>query len=346
MKNQKLPKLKKLSIILVGPGKDSIPPKGWGAVEILIWNSFQALTGLGHCVHIINTSSRQEIIDKCNSIQCDFTHIHYDSYWDIVPYLKCKSISITSHNPYTEQKHLIHDFQYWDSNIHFKKALFFDWVHKGIISLSKDKRVNIFALSDTIRDIYIRDGFDPLRVCVFRNSVQYNKFKFIKRPLLPDRSIYLAAINKRKRQNIYNCLGSIDFVGDLHDKSIKLKNYLGPWSRPEVYRNLTKYPNLVLLSEAEAHPIVCMEALCAGLGLVISTTSTANLDLNKPFIDVIPSNKVYDTAYVHDIIRSNRYKAIKLRPSIRKYAKEFDLKESMMIYERIIREQIDIQAKY
>ena len=333
----KLPKNKKLFINLVAPGHISIPPKGWGAVELVIWNSFKYLTELGHCVHIINTPSREEAIDTCNSTQSDFTHIHYDSYWDIIPHLKCRSIAITSHNPYTEHASLMHDIRGWDTDAHFRQALIFDWVHKGIISLSKDKRVSIFALSDSIRDVYIRDGFDPSRITVVRNSVKYDEFKFTEQPLFPKRSIYLGSINKRKRQKFYNSIDDIDFVGDLHDESMKPKNYIGPWSRTEVCQNLTKYPNLVLLSEAEAHPIVCMEALCAGLGLVLSNASSSHLDFNKSFIDLVPPNKIYDLGYVHDVIKRNRQKAIKARASIREYAKEFDLKKSMTNYERIIR---------
>ena len=338
-----LPEKNKLSISLVGPGHTSIPPKGWGAVELLIWNSYQYLTELGHSVHIINTPSRKEIINTCNSTQSDFIHIHYDRYWDIIPHLKCSSIAITSHNPYTEQASLVHDTQSWDTDAQFTQALIYDWVHKGIISLSKDKRVNIFALSDSIREVYIRDGFDPSRVVVIRNSINCAEFEFNEKPLFPERTIYLGSINKRKRQNIYNSINDIDFAGDLHDESMMPKNYIGPWSRTEVCQNLTKYPNLALLSEAEAHPLVCMEALSAGLGLVLSTASTAHLDSNKPFIDIVPPDKIYDLEYVRDTIKINRQKAVRARSSIREYAKEFDLKDSMINYDHIIKACVCMQ---
>ena len=49
---------------------------------------------------------------------------------------------------------------------------------------------------------------------------------------------------------------------------------------------------LVLLSDGEAHPLVCLEAFAAGLGVVISQWAAANLDLDKDFITVIPEDKL------------------------------------------------------
>jgi hypothetical protein len=51
-----------MKICLIGPGIMSIPPPGWGAVEILIWDYYQALTRLGHEVQIVNTPMTCSII--------------------------------------------------------------------------------------------------------------------------------------------------------------------------------------------------------------------------------------------------------------------------------------------
>ena len=44
-----------MKITLVGPGIMPIPPKGWGAVEILVWDTKNALETLGthssNCEH-------------------------------------------------------------------------------------------------------------------------------------------------------------------------------------------------------------------------------------------------------------------------------------------------------
>ena len=44
-----------MRIALIGPGIMPIPPTGWGAVEILIWDYYNELKKLGHSVMIINT---------------------------------------------------------------------------------------------------------------------------------------------------------------------------------------------------------------------------------------------------------------------------------------------------
>ena len=75
-----------------------------------------------------------------------------------------------------------------------------------------------------------------------------------------------------------------------------------------------------MLSDGEAHPLVCMEAMVSGLGLVLSEYATANLDLSKPFIDVIPENRINDFGYVESVIIENRKKSLSMRAEIRKYA--------------------------
>ena len=46
-----------MKISIIGPGIMPIPPTGWGAVEILIWDQKLALEELGHEVDIVNTKS-------------------------------------------------------------------------------------------------------------------------------------------------------------------------------------------------------------------------------------------------------------------------------------------------
>ena len=87
-----------------------------------------------------------------------------------------------------------------------------------------------------------------------------------------------------------------------------------------MYDNLTDYANLVLLSDGEADPLVTKEALIAGLGVVISECSVANLDLTKPYINVISEDKIYDLNYIRGVIETNRQQSLLLRDEIRQYA--------------------------
>ena len=58
-----------MKIVLIGPGIMPIPPTGWGAVEILVWDTKIALEKLGHEVLIINTKNGRQIIDEINNFK-------------------------------------------------------------------------------------------------------------------------------------------------------------------------------------------------------------------------------------------------------------------------------------
>ena len=154
------------------------------------------------------------------------------------------------------------------------------------------------------------------------NGVREDLFRFSDECEYPDRSIYLAKIEPRKRQSLFHNISNLYFAGRNLDGQYNGNNHLGEWSKDYLYNNLTRYANLVLLSDGEAHPLVCMEAMSAGLGLVISEWAAANLNKDLPFIDVIPEYRINDINYVEGIIRSNREKSITMREEIRNYVTE------------------------
>ena len=88
----------------------------------------------------------------------------------------------------------------------------------------------------------------------------------------------------------------------------------------------------MLLSDAEAHPLVCLEAFAAGLGVVVSQWAAANLDIRKSFITVIPEDKISDIKYVEEQIIANREYSVENRDEIRQYALTFDWKNVMYKY--------------
>ena len=53
-----------MNIAFIGPGIMPIPPDGWGAVEMLIWDYATVLGELEHTGTIINTPNRSEIIGE------------------------------------------------------------------------------------------------------------------------------------------------------------------------------------------------------------------------------------------------------------------------------------------
>ena len=132
---------------------------------------------------------------------------------------------------------------------------------------------------------------------------------------------------------------NIDFIGNNVDPSFDTTDpcYFGEQSKQDIMENLTAYANMILLSSGEAHPFVCLEAMAAGLGLVLSEQSTANLDLSKPFITVIPDDKLDDTEFLKNKIEENREISMNMRKEIRQYCHDnFDWCAIIQKYKEII----------
>ena len=295
-----------MKISIVGPGIMPIPPTGWGAVEILIWDQKLALEKLGHQVDIVNTKSPIEIIQKINEYRPDFVHVQYDDFIELYPYIQYPC-AITSHFGYLEQPN--------------KWGYYHDRIVKPFQRISPV----VFCLSDGIRNVYKNELLiNEDNLLVTPNGV--NTSKFVTRdPKYPDRSLYLAKIDYRKRQSMFQSISSLYYAGNNADPNFDVNiNYLGEWSKEYLYNNLTDYGNLVLLSDGEAHPLVCMEALAAGLGVVVCEYGAANLDTSKDFITVIPENKIRDLKYLEDEIIKNRDYSISHKDDIIKYASNFD----------------------
>lgn len=281
-----------------------IPPQGWGAVEILIWDYKETLEKNGHEILIVNEKRRDDIVRLTDSFNPDFIHIQYDEFYDLENEFKCKNVAITSHFGYLEQPNRYEG--YWN-------------IFHGFLGM---KVARIFALSPSIAKVYTSGGFSADRVFVTPNGVRDELFSFNTECAFPNRSIYLAKVDYRKRQYLFQGIPFLDFAGNLVDPRYNKHNYLGEWNKTVLHEQLTNYANLVLLSDGEAHPLVCMEAMAAGLGLVISEYATANLDLSLPFIDIIPEIKINDLEYVSKVIADNQKKSVSMRPDIRSYAKE------------------------
>mgnify|MGYP003114140756 FL=1 len=293
-----------MKIVLIGPGIMPIPPTGWGAVEILVWDTKVALEKLGHEVLIINTKNGREIIDKINTFRPDFVHVHYDEFVPLVPFIQYPN-AITSHYGYLERPKMFGGYT-------------------NVANEFMRIKPNVFCLSEGIEKVY-NVMFNIPNTFITPNGVNVNEFNFVSDPEHPDRSIYLAKIDYRKRQHLFQSIDSLWYAGNIADDRFNTKkNYLGEWSKDRLYNELTEYGNLVLLSDGEAHPLVCMEALVAGLGVVVCEWGKANLDTTKEFITVIPEDKIEDISYVEEQIIKNREYSIAHRDEIREYGEQFD----------------------
>ena len=292
-----------MKIVLIGSGNLSIPPPGWGAVEILIWDIYENLVNNGNIVHIINTRNQNEIIRITNEINPDIVHLHVTGYVKLLQLINCKIKILTNHEPDINSDSLI-----LDSNIINNPTIF------------------ISALSREIKDIYIKAGWDTNKIFITPNGANEKNFVYSDNCIYPDKSIYLAMIeDTRKNQYKYQTIDSIYFAGNVwYTTKFDTNNprYLGHWSKDTVYSSLTHYANLVLLSTFEAHSLAVCEALISGLGVVISEAACANLDLTKPWITVIPNNKLDDLIYIEDQIKKNREISLHFRSEIRSHSLE------------------------
>jgi len=289
---------------IIGPATP-IPPVGWGAVESLIWDYKVTLEKLGHTVQIINISNPKEIIHRLNDFQPDFCHIQYDDWIVLYPYIQYPC-ACTTHFAYLEQPEKMNGYG-------------------RIFGLFQQSKPNVFCLSESIKKAYsILGGIPDHKLFVVPNGVDLNLFRHTDTPEFPDRSIYLAKIDYRKRQHKFQSIDSLFFAGNIADKKFNENhNYLGEWTKEYLHDYLTDYGNLVLLSDGEAHSLVIMEAFASGLGVVVSEFATANLDLDKEFITVIPESKIDDPQFVEYAIKKNREYSVAHRSEILKYAKQF-----------------------
>ena len=328
-----------MNITLIGPGLMPIPPKGWGAVEILIADQAAMLRSAGHHVTIVNQRDRVQALAEVAASQPDLVHIHYDEYIGWAKHIACEKIVATSHYAYLEV------FTQWAPFFRVPflgralqlarrlvsarlllaagcprpllEALSYEPIFRAFLRT----RCDLICLSEGIARVYQSYGFRGL-VSICPNAARDDLIRYSPDPVYPALSLCVGKIEPRKRQAELSALKDLRFVGPIVDPRFPEDHpgYLGPWSREQLFHGLTDYANLVLLSDGEAHPLVCCEALIAGLGLVISEPAAANLDRSLSFITVIPNASLKDRQHVTRCIRQNRQQCLEVgRNVIRAY---------------------------
>ena len=311
-----------MKIALIGPGIMPIPPSGWGAVEILIWDYRNELVSRGHEVVIINTKDKAAIVSQVNEGAFDFVHLHYDVYYDILDNLTCTNIAITSHYPYIDKPG-----QHWKDG----------YTNIFTFLTSQTKYYN-FVLAEKDRETFMKYGANVLKLKKIKNGINSEKFAFLQLPIY-NKTMYLGQITPRKNQAKYQNIPNIEFVGSCVDPNFNKLSvyYWGEWSREKIQQELTKYANLLLISEGEADPLVVKEALVAGLGVVINRSSAENLDVSKDFITLIDDDKKDDIEYIRAALESNKKICRSRRAEIRAYGiAQFDIKQECEKYLDII----------
>jgi hypothetical protein len=296
-----------MNIAFIGPGIMPIPPNGWGAVEMLIWDYATVLGNLGHTGVIINTPNRSEIIQELKEDEFDIVHLHYDVFHDIIPEIldtiKGKLI-VSSHYPY----------------INYPEMWANDNYSPIVKSFSNNKNFNIFSSSQKDINTFVSYGADPNNCWLSRLGVLPDSYAFDENATY-DRTLSFSQICDRKRQYLIQDFDNVDFIGRLeYGKFNNKANYKGEMPRVKLNTEITKYSNFTLLSSVEnTTPLVVKEALICGLGVVVSEEVSVELDTSLDFIDVITEDKIEDLSYVQSVLQKNKEYSVKNRNKIREY---------------------------
>jgi hypothetical protein len=318
-----------MKIGFIGPGIMPIPPDGWGAVESLIWEIACELGEKGHEGMIINVPDLNEIVKTVKENDFDFIHLFYDVFhpvMDAINQVSPRSVTaISSAYPYVDQ------FEFHQRDGYTNT---YNWL------INQKDHYN-FCLSDKDLETYRNGGGDTSKLFRLGLGAQHKNFRFNSECEKPDKTLYMAKIEVRKRQWIYQSIDSIEFVGRYSPTTTfdRLhKSYIGEWTTEEKHENVTKYANLMLLSDGEnGTPLVIKEALVSGIGIVCSKYAAYDLDTSLPFITTIPDDKLNDLEYVKNVIKENREVSIGMREEIRDYGvKNFSWETIVNQYEKDI----------
>ena len=173
-----------MKISIIGPGIMPIPPTGWGAVETLIWDMRNALIALGHEVDIVNVNDPKKIIQKVNEFRPDFVHIHYDDWVGLYNYIQYPC-ACTSHFGYQEREEMVNGYV-------------------NIANAFAQIKPRIFCLSEGIKKVYsVLMNIPKEKLFISPNGVNTSAFRSTDAPHHADRSIYLAKVDYRKRQHLF-----------------------------------------------------------------------------------------------------------------------------------------------
>jgi hypothetical protein len=293
-----------MKICLVGPGIMPIPPNGWGAVEMLIWDYYNVLTSLGHEVEIINTPNKVEILQKIKDEDFDVVHVHYDVFSDIMSSIECKVKILSSHYPF----------------ISYPERYNYDGYNNQIGNIVNNSDFTIFASSQNDIDTFCKFGAIRENTFLSRLGVKHDSYDFSENSVY-DKTICFSQIVDRKRQYLIQDLDNIDFFGRKDDKNFtNLNNYKGELDRDLLNKEITKYANFILLSSVEnTTPLVVKEALICGLGVVVTDPVALELDKELDFITIIEEDKVSDLSYIKSKIEENKKISTSKRGEIREY---------------------------
>lgn len=320
-----------MRIVLVGPGIMPIPPSGWGAVELLIWDHYNALKQLGHDVHIVNTPNRSEIIQQVNALNADVAHLHYDEHWDVVPHLTSSVALITSHYPY------ITDRSKWAGDG-------YERIVNGFGSISQRPSTYISCLNQSCMDMFASNGISVDKMLLTYNGIVPENIRFTSQTQHIT-IICVAKLEERKRQYLTQNISNVVYVGK---GTSNHPRFLGEWSRDRILQELTDYSGFILLSTEENDSLALKEALMAGLPAIVSEGVVKNVKFTSDlyeYIHIVPESQMNE-ADLTQIISTHVTKCAGKKEVIRSLAvQSFSLENILVQYVNDIKKYATIHTK-
>lgn len=268
-------------ILVVAPGSLPIPPKSWGAVETIVWETSKLYTEQGFEVWILNTKNmkkwKEAGRDSFDVILChsdiDCPKVKY--FWPSTPLI---GVSHYGYAAFPEK---------WDRR--YKEIL-----------MNMNCCEFIICLSDSIMKTFEKFVAKE-KLIVSPNGTSFeSKYLEIDKN---DQIIVLGKIEPRKKQyeiwkNSAQSKLSFIFVGPIVDARVKReiqknrevkKIFPGAKTRLELEKELGSFKALLLLSDGEADALVLYEAQAVGLPIIVSPQAVGSQDLGLDWIKIIDS---------------------------------------------------------
>jgi len=272
-----------MRIAIITPGFQKWPVSAWGACELVCEGLGEALKELGHTVDYVNDETCQGRVDINRLITGGYDWIHsgYDDHAGIL-------------NRYLPKN------QWWGQTCHYGYLNQPELWQPGYQQIFDEicKAPCILPLSIRAKAQFVRKVNSTVPMPILPNGVNTQKFKIY--PKGNGRLIFVGKLDGRKGEDLLQGLQiPVDFVGPKTYDFIPNAphKYLGEWTREQLYENLGAYSGLVLLSKGENHCLVGLEAMAAGIPMILSEEASENF---KDVAFVIPS--VREQPHLHDSI--------------------------------------------
>ena len=318
-----------LSLLLVHNSEQPIPPVGYGAIETILWQYASRLRRRGHQVEILNRGGPRAIpafLSQMARQRPDFVHVNAPSlipwFAPIARAFGAKVVS-TAHIGWT------------------RPAASNDADLQRLLTLYGRSPYHIHLNEEHIG--LLREIGAPTSVGrVLRNAVETEEFRFSPEPG-NGKAVCVAKINRRKgQQEVARAVAGsgvhVDFVGQADTRSLETNanaHALGPWDRATLHNRLTDYSASVLFARAEGQALAVVEALAAGLSVVLSPAAAHNIDPALPFVHLVHTEGEIRPALERAIAENPRHRA-----DARAYAVErFD-------YEKVLDEYVSLLLEW